>query len=309
MIRTKAAGLRNRGVMRLASLHQRNSSAINVVLLQLSQLCVREFADLIDKLFRRCAAIYKRRYYFLSRLFGARVPPHALSFLPHGLTVSKAGDTGIAVVDGFCTAAEARAVIDLARARLEPSRVIQNGKLVLATGRQSDTALVFGAENPDPALLPFACRAAALTGMPYTHLEAVYVTRYQEGGHYNEHVDYGDSYSVDRLYTVLLYLNDMSPDQGGATAFPQLNIQVQPRLGRAVSWTNLNPDRSPHRETSHAAMPVKAGGEKWTIQFWFHPHKMFDAIDFPPPQTAAGKPLDATAVLPEGVTYFERKHG
>jgi hypothetical protein len=271
-------------------------------------LCVPELTHLIGKLFRRCAAIYKRRYYFFSKLFGARVPPHALSFFPHGLTVSKAGDTGVAVVDGFCTADEARAVIDLARERLNPSMVLQNGKFVLATGRQSDTALVFGPGNPDPALLPFACRAAALTGVPYTHLEAVYVTRYQEGGHYNEHVDYGYDYDVDRLYTVLLYLNDMPPAQGGATAFPRLNIQVQPKLGRAVSWTNLNPDRSPHLETSHAALPVKAGGEKWTIQFWFHPYKMFAAIDFRPPQTATGKPLDATAVLPEGVTYFQRPH-
>jgi len=293
--------------MRLASVHASNTSAINVLPRELSPLWVREFAHLLAKLLKRAASIYKRRYYFLSKLFGVRVPPHALSFFPHGLTVSKAGDTGVAVVDGFCTPDEARAIIDLAKERLEPSMVVENGKFVLATGRQSDTALVFGADHPDPALLPFACRAAALTGMPYTHLEAVYVTRYQEGGHYNEHVDYGDHYSVDRLYTVLLYLNDMSPEQGGATAFPQLHIQVQPRLGRAVSWTNLNPDRSPHRETSHAAMPVKAGGEKWTIQFWFHPYKMFDAIDFVPPQTATGKPLDATAVLPEGVTYFERK--
>ena len=187
-----------------------SSSAINVLLPEVSTLHVRELAQLLDKLFRRCTSIYKRRYYFFSKLFGVRVPPHALSFFPHGLTVSKAGDTGIAVVDGFCTPDEAQAVIDLARERLEPSMVLQNGKFVLATGRQSDTALVFGPGNPDPALLSFACRAAALTGMPYTHLEAVYVTRYQEGGHYNEHVDYGDNYSVDRLYTVLLYLNDMS---------------------------------------------------------------------------------------------------
>jgi hypothetical protein len=263
---------------------------------------------LIDKLLRRFASLYERRYYFLSKLLGAKVPVHNLSYLPDGFTVRKVGQTGIAVVDGFCTLAEAQAIIALARPKLSPSGVMERGKVVMAAGRQSETACVFGSSNPDPALLPIACRAAALTGMPYTHLEAVYVTRYQEGGHYNEHVDYGDNYSIDRLYTVLLYLNDLDHSHGGATAFPRLNIQVQPKLGRAVSWTNLNPDRSPHSETAHAALPVTAGGEKWAIQFWFHPYKMFESMDFVPPQTATGKPVKAGDTLPDGARYFERKH-
>jgi len=260
---------------------------------------------LIAKFIRRCASVYERRYFFLSQLFGINVPAHNLSFFPDGFTVRKVGNTGISVVDGFCTPAEAQMMIKLARDKLKPSGVVENGKFVLARGRQSDTACVFGPNDPDPALLPIACRAAALTGLPYTHLEAVYVTRYQEGGHYNEHVDYGADYSVDRLYTVLLYLNDMQPEQGGATAFPSLNIQVQPKLGRAVSWTNLNPDRSPHAETSHAALPVKAGGEKWAIQFWFHPYRMFAPLAFVPPQTLPGKPVNRSDVLPAGASFFE----
>lgn len=263
---------------------------------------------MIARFIRRCASIYERRFYFLSKLFGANVPVHNLSYFPDGFTVRKVGQTGISVVDNFCTRAEAQAIIEMARDRLKPSGVQEHGKVVLAAGRQSDTARVFGPGEPTAALLPIACRAAALTGLPYTHLEAVYVTRYQEGGHYNEHVDYGDDYSIDRLYTILLYLNDMDPAHGGATAFPRLNIQVQPKLGRAVSWTNLNPDRSPHYETTHAALPVKAGGEKWAIQFWFHPYKMFDPVDFVPPQTAIGKPVAAGDSLPEGASFFERSN-
>ena len=233
------------------------------------------------------------------------MPVHNLSYLPDGFTVRKIGQTGISVIDGFCTNEEAKAIIELAKLGLNRSGVVENGKFVIAPGRQSETAWVFGAGNPDPLLLPLACRAAALTGLPYTHLEAVYVTRYQEGGHYDEHVDYGDSFSIDRLYTILLYLNDLPPEQGGATAFPRLNIKVQPKLGRAVSWTNLNPDRSAHHETSHAALPVKAGGEKWAIQFWFHPYKMLDPVDLVPPQAAAGQPIRPDDTLPDGAAYFE----
>jgi prolyl 4-hydroxylase len=261
---------------------------------------------LLSRLRRRAEWLFDRRYYFLNKAFGSRIPVHNLSYLPDGFTVRKVGQTGISVVDGFCTPQEAQAIIELARERLVPSAVQQNGKFVLDPRRKSDTALVFGPDNRDPALLDVACRAAALTGLPYTNLEGVYVTRYLDGGYYDEHVDYGPDFRVDRLYTVLLYLNDMEPIHGGSTAFPRLNVEVQPRIGRAVSWTNMNPDRSPHLESSHIAMPVKPGGEKWTIQFWFHPHRMFDEIDVAPPQASPGIPLAEDAKLPDGARYFRR---
>lgn len=216
------------------------------------------------------------------------------------------GATGVAVIDGFCTPEEAREIIDAARDRLHRSRVLQDGKFVSDPGRSSETALIFGPRRMDPEWVPLACRAAAVTGLPYTHLEGVYVTRYQEGQRYDEHVDYGDKFAVDRLYTILLYLNDVPEEQGGATAFPNLNVQVQPRAGRAVSWTNMNPDGSAHSESSHAALPVKAGGEKWTIQFWFHPYKMFSDIDVELPQVTPGKPVPANADLPDGASHFIR---
>jgi prolyl 4-hydroxylase len=255
----------------------------------------------------RLGWLYERRYFFLHKIVGSKIPLHRLSYVPDGFAIRRVGRTGVSVVDGFCTPEEAQAIIDIARDQLNPSAVQVDGKFVLAEGRQSDTALVFGPKNRDPALLPIACRAAILTGLPYTHLEGVYVTRYGEGGHYNEHVDYGDDFNVDRLYTVLLYLNDMGLEQGGATAFPNLNIQVQPRVGRAVSWTNMNPDGSAHLETSHAALPVKSGGEKWTIQFWFHPYKMFAEIGIPVLQAIPGVPVDEQDQLPEGASLLRER--
>ena len=259
---------------------------------------------IINKVRRHLGELYERRYFFLHKVLGPRIPQHNLSYLPNGFSIIKVGNTGVSVVDGFCTPEEAQAIIDLARGDLKPSLVQVDGKFVFREGRKSDTALVFGPKKRDPALLPIACRAAALTGLPYTHLEGVYVTRYGEGGRYDEHLDSGDNFKIDRLYTVLLYLNDMTPEQGGSTAFPRLNIEVQPRVGRAVSWTNMNPDGSMHFEASHAALPVKPGGEKWSIQFWFHPYKMFEEIKDAIPQATPGVPLGAQDDLPDGASLF-----
>ena len=236
----------------------------------------------------------------------SEVPQHNLSYLPDGFAITKVGNSGVAIIDGFCSAEEAREIIGFAAERVRPASVLVDGKFVESGGRKSETVRVFGPDALDARFLTIACRAAALTGLPYTHLEGVYVTRYQEGGFYNEHLDAGDNFKIDRLYTVLLYLNDMDAEQGGSTAFPSLNIEVQPRVGRAVSWTNKNPDGSMHMEVSHAALPVKPGGEKWTIQFWFHAYKMFNALDVTPSQAATGLPIDENYPLPDGARFYVR---
>jgi len=264
------------------------------------------FVRIINGIRRRLNWFYERRYYFRHKVVGTNVPPHSLSYLPDVFCIHRIGQTGVSVVDGFCTQTEAQAVIDFARDKMRPAAVRVNGEFVLSEGRQSETARLFGPGNPDARFLDLACRAAMLAGLPYNYLEGVYVTRYAEGGFYNEHVDYGFEFKTDRLYTVLLYLNDMAVEEGGSTAFPSLNIEVQPRAGRAVSWTNKNPDNSVHMETSHAALPVKAGAEKWTIQFWFHPHKMFDELDIAPPQSIGGIPLQETDALLDGTRFVTK---
>ena len=162
--------------------------------------------------------------------------------------------------------------------------------------------MVFDPFNKDPALLPLLYRAGMLLGLPFTNVETVYVTRYREGEYYKAHNDFYEGFDGDRLYTTLIYLNDLEPDQGGGTVFDQLNIGVKPKLGRAVIWTNTNPDGSSHQETRHEAMPVKNGGEKWVIQLWFRKYPMISIPDslIEAPQTAKGEALTGEEILPAG---------
>ena len=101
---------------------------------------------------------------------------------------------------------------------------------------------------------------------------------------------------------MLVYLNDLDEDQGGATYFRDLNLAVRPKAGRAVIWTNMNPDGSKHMETVHAALPPRGENvEKWVIQLWFRPYTM-NPVDMPvePLQVSPGVPLTGDEPLPEG---------
>ena len=246
--------------------------------------------------------IADRKGYFGAKIFGARVPVFPLGLLPNGFEIQWAGKTGIAIVENFCTREEADYLIARTGKRLTDSQITVGNKRIKDSYRTSQTATVYDPYNKDPAVLRVVTRAAMLLGLPASHVESVYVTRYLEGEYYKAHQDAYEGFDGDRLYTTLIYLNDLAEDEGGGTVFEKLNVGVRPRCGRAVMWANRSPDGSLHPEVMHEALPVTAGAVKWTIQLWFRNYKMIDTpkISFDAPQTKRGLPLTGEESLPAG---------
>jgi hypothetical protein len=255
-----------------------------------------------SRLLRYLHWIDDRKGYYLAKVFGLKVPLFPIAFLPDGFAVQKAGETGLFIIDNFCTAEEANYLIKHAHDKLVDSKITINNKQIKDDYRTSQTAMVFNPFNGNPAVLPLLYRAGMLLGLPFQNVETVYVTRYREGEYYKAHEDFYSGFDGDRLYTILIYLNDLNPDQGGGTVFEKLNVGVKPKLGRAVLWTNTNPDGSHHAETRHEAMPVKNDGEKWVIQLWFRKYKMISVPEahILSPQTKRGEPLTGNEKLPPG---------
>jgi len=226
-----------------------------------------------------------------------------MDYLPDGFSVHQIADTGVSVVDNFCTPDEAAYIIETATPRLRRSTIVVDNESVQDEYRTSSTASVFDPDFKDPRLLPLLYRGAMLVGVPYTNVETVFVTRYEAGEYYKPHEDYFPGFQGDRLYTVLIYLNDLEPDQGGGTTFDKLRLGVTPKCGRAVSWTNRNPDGSVHPETTHEALPVAEGAVKWAIQLWFRRYELVAPMGQVPPvePVSPTAPLPADCPLPDGV--------
>lgn len=122
--------------------------------------------------------------------------------------------------------------------------------------------------------------AGTLSGKPVENQEPLQVVRYMGGEYYKEHYDAcvpensemctRDARGCGMRYaTLLIYMNDVEPDNGGETYFPMVDAKFRPQVGSGVFFFNLRPnDRNAHHPLSkHASLPLK-GGVKWVCNKW-----------------------------------------
>jgi len=140
-------------------------------------------------------------------------------------------------------------------------------------GRTSTNTFCIGDCEKDPVTQRVTRRIGHLTGVPPINYEYLQLLRYTPGQFYNTHHDYAHYHNErpfgPRIITIFLYLNDV--DDGGATAFPNLGIEVKPAKGKALIWPSVL-DEHPTKidiRTRHGALNV-ADGIKYAANAWLH---------------------------------------
>jgi prolyl 4-hydroxylase len=168
---------------------------------------------------------------------------------------------------------ECDALMALAQPRLARSETIdhQNGGSEINAARTSDG--MFFERGEAPLIQRIEQRMAALLRWPLDKGEGLQILRYGPGAQYRPHFDYFDPAQPgtaavlkrggQRVGTLIVYLN--SPEQGGATIFPDVGLDIAPVKGNAVFFSYDRPD--PATGTLHGGAPVTAG-EKWVATKW-----------------------------------------
>ena len=168
---------------------------------------------------------------------------------------------------------ECDGLIAAARVRLARSLTVetQTGGEVLNIDRTSDGMFFERGENAIVARLE--ARIAALLRWPIEFGEGLQVLRYRPGAEYRPHYDYFDPAEAgtptilrrggQRVATLVMYLQ--APEQGGATTFPDVGLEVAPVRGTGVFFSYDRPD--PATRTLHGGAPVLLG-EKWVATKW-----------------------------------------
>lgn len=118
-------------------------------------------------------------------------------------------------------------------------------------------------------------RLSEIFRFPVSHGESIQILNYGVGGEYKPHFDYFDPETEggkaamkkggNRVATIIMYLNNV--DLGGATLFPEGNMQIMPIRGSAVYFDYRLPDGTSDPLTLHGGAPVQQG-EKWIATKW-----------------------------------------
>lgn len=184
----------------------------------------------------------------------------------------------VVVFGGLLSDEECEGLIELARARLKPSQTLdlETGQDQTVTERSSEG--MFFERGEDALVARIERRIARLLDWPLVNGEAMQVLRYGPGAEYRPHHDYFDPARAgtaatltrggQRVASLVMYLN--TPEEGGATAFPDAHFEVGAVRGNAVFFSY---DR-PHAvtRTRHAGAPV-VRGEKWVATKWLRQHE------------------------------------
>jgi prolyl 4-hydroxylase len=125
----------------------------------------------------------------------------------------------------------------------------------------------------DPTVQSILKRLSDITNIPESYSDYLQLLRYEPGQFYHTHHDFHNfqvySATGHRILTFYTYLSDV--EEGGGTNFPELNITVYPKMGRALIWPNVKDNDPNERDgmTKHQALPL-IKGMKYGATAWFH---------------------------------------
>lgn len=184
----------------------------------------------------------------------------------------------VAVIDQFMTPKECDALCELSKGSLTKSEVVDDvtGEGVMHQDRTSKGTYFNIGEYP--LVKKIEQRISELTSIPVSHGEGIQILNYVNGGEYKPHFDYfpdNDGGRVNmaqggqRIITIIMYLNDV--DAGGATIFPEVNLNVYPKKGSALYFSYYQNGGTPDALTLHGGAPV-ISGEKWIATKWLREH-------------------------------------
>jgi len=123
-----------------------------------------------------------------------------------------------------------------------------------------------------PTIVKVTERMMNVTRLPVHNAEYFQILKYEPGQFYRQHHDQQTAHWTPqgvRVYTFLVYLSDV--EAGGGTKFNDLDLVVEPKLGRAVLWPSVLAEDllTGERNTHHEALAVEKG-VKYAANLWMH---------------------------------------
>ncbi|TAD77116.1 MAG: 2OG-Fe(II) oxygenase [Sphingomonadales bacterium] len=203
----------------------------------------------------------------------ARLGERVRARLAEDMAIHRVPDERIELfaIGGFLSADECASLCRMIDAVARPSALHE---LDYASGYRTSYS---GDLDPNGSLVAdISQRIDAILGVDGAIGEPLQGQRYGPGQQFKPHNDWfytSESYwpqealrGGQRSWTAMAYLNHV--EQGGATAFTMLGLEIEPKPGVLLLWNNALPDGRPNAATLHAGLPVQRG-TKYIVTKWY----------------------------------------
>ena len=181
----------------------------------------------------------------------------------------------IIYIENFVNSSQAEHLMKISDVIKKPSTIDTKGDpyTLVQDIRSSESAHL--GKSRDEIVKQIENAACEYVGLDTHYLEPMQVAVYEKGQKFNPHYDFFSPDSNDisvrgnRTKTILVYLNDVAPENGGATVFPKLNLKIQPKAFSAIYFENMNGSEVDYN-TLHAGEELKTDKhKKYAINIWF----------------------------------------
>ena len=177
----------------------------------------------------------------------------------------KLPEPNIRVINNFLSINECNEIIKSC-ATFNRSGTSNGNDKKLSPGRTSETTYFRTGEN---SLIDSVKHKVSLVfGINESCMESVQITKYSKGQEYKYHHDYfRDDVKNHRKETILIYLNDLSVDDGGSTKFYH-GKSFQPKVGTLLQWSNTDEQGNKNVNTLHCGKPILTDTTKYILTIW-----------------------------------------
>lgn len=185
----------------------------------------------------------------------------------------------IVVLNNFMTHDECDELCEQSKSTLTKSTVVDDATGSSVNHAHRSSQGTYFAIGQTALVQKIEARISEITSTPVNNGEGIQILNYVGGGEYRPHFDYfpdneggrvHTAKSGQRIITVIMYLNNVTA--GGATIFPNINLNIYPKKGSALYFSYYNSLGQTDANTLHGGAPVLAG-EKWIATKWIHEHE------------------------------------
>ena len=180
-------------------------------------------------------------------------------------------DKPINMYDNFINKNDCDKLIKLSEGKFIQSSVYGSNKGFIDTNaRTSSNAYFKRGENS--LIKNIENKVCDLLNIKLDQIEPLQIARYERGQEYKYHYDYfekeTDQYNNQRTNSIIIYLNDLTEEDGGATHFPLYKCKFYPYKGRAIHWKNMDLDNNLNKLSLHAGQPILTDKTKYILTIW-----------------------------------------